>query len=105
MIDTGLRLSEVARLTSDDANEEGTLRVVAKWCTVALGTTSATAVNRWTQLRTPGSNSLWSGRKGALSTEGIYKVVERRGRQAGLHLHAHMLRHTFEVENQVVELV
>ena len=98
MLDTGLRLSEVARLTIDDVNEEGTLRVFGKgrkWRTVALGTTSATALNRWIRLRTPSSNSLWPGRKGALSTEGIRKVVERRGKQAGFHLHAHMLRHTF----------
>jgi len=52
-------------------------------------------LNRCMRLRTPTSHSLWSGRKGALSTEGIRKVVERRGRQAGFHLHAHMLRHTF----------
>jgi site-specific recombinase XerD len=98
MLDTGLRLSEVARLTIDDVNEEGTLRVFGKgrkWRTVALGTTSATALNRWIRLRTQTSHSLWSGRKGALSTEGIRKVVERRGKQAGFHLHAHMLRHTF----------
>jgi site-specific recombinase XerD len=98
MLDTGLRLSEVARLTIDDVNDEDTLRIFGKgrkWRTVALGTTSATALNRWLRLRTPTSNSLWSGRKGVLSTEGIRKVVERRGKEAGFHLHAHMLRHTF----------
>ena len=65
MLDTGLRLSEIARLSIDDVSEEGTLRVFGK------------------------------GRKGALSTEGIRKVVQRRGLQAGFHLHPHMLRHTF----------
>jgi integrase/recombinase XerC len=98
MLDTGLRLSEVARLTIDDVNDEDTLRIFGKgrkWRTVALGTTSAAALNRWLRLRTPTSSSLWSGRKGVLSTEGIRKVVERRGKEAGFHLHAHMLRHTF----------
>ena len=98
MLDTGLRLSEIARLSIDDVSEEGTLRVFGKgrkWRTVALGTTSATALSRWTRLRSPDSTSLWSGRKGALSTEGIRKVVKRRGLQAGFHLHPHMLRHTF----------
>jgi site-specific recombinase XerD len=98
MLDTGLRLSEVARLTIDDVNEEGTLRVFGKgrkWRTVALGTTSATALNRWIRLRTTTQDSLWSGRKGALSTQGIRKVVQRRGLQAGFRLHPHMLRHTF----------
>ena len=98
MLDTGLRLSEVARLSIDDVSEDGTLRVFGKgrkWRTVALGTTSATALSRWTRLRSPDSSSLWSGRKGALSTEGIRKVVKRRGLQAGFNLHPHMLRHTF----------
>lgn len=98
MLDTGLRLSEIARLSIDDVSEEGTLRVFGKgrkWRTVALGTTSATALSRWTRLRTSNSTSLWSGRKGALSAEGIRKVVQRRGQQAGFHLHPHMLRHTF----------
>jgi integrase/recombinase XerC len=98
MLDTGLRLSEIARLSIDDVSEDGTLRVFGKgrkWRTVALGTTSATALSRWTRLRTPSSSSLWSGRKGALSTEGIRKVVKRRGLQAGFNLHPHMLRHTF----------
>jgi site-specific recombinase XerC len=98
MLDTGLRLSEIAQLTIDDVSEDGTLRVFGKgrkWRTVALGTTSTTALSRWLRLRTPTSDSLWSGRKGALSTEGVRKVVQRRGRQAGFHLHPHMLRHTF----------
>ena len=98
ILDTGLRLSEIARLSIDDVSEDATLRVFGKgrkWRTVALGTTSATALSRWTRLRTPTSPSLWSGRKGALSTEGIRKVVQRRGLQAGFHLHPHMLRHTF----------
>ena len=98
MLDTGLRLSEIARLSIDDVSEDATLRVFGKgrkWRTVALGTTSATALSRWTRLRSPDSTSLWSGRKGALSTEGIRKVVQRRGLQAGFHLHPHMLRHTF----------
>jgi site-specific recombinase XerD len=98
MLDTGLRLSEIARLSIDDVSEDGTLRVFGKgrkWRTVALGTTSATALSRWTRIRTSTSPSLWFGRKGALSTEGIRKVVQRRGLQAGFHLHPHMLRHTF----------
>ncbi len=98
MLDTGLRLSEIASLTINDVSEEGTIRVFGKgrkWRTVALGTTSTTALTRWMRLRTPTTDSLWSGRKGALSTEGIRKMLQRRGKQAGFHLHPHMLRHTF----------
>jgi integrase/recombinase XerC len=98
MLDSGLRLSEITQLTIDDVSQDGTLRVFGKgrkWRTVALGTTASTALARWMRIRTPHHDSLWSGRNGALTAEGIRKVVERRGRQAGFHLHAHMLRHTF----------
>ena len=98
MLDTGLRLSEVARLSISDVSEDGTLRVFGKgrtWRTVALGTTSATALSRWMRLRASENESLWSGRKGSLSPEGIRKMTKRRGLQAGFHLHPHMLRHTF----------
>ena len=90
MLDTGLRLSEIASLTINDVSKEGTIRVFdkgRKWRTVALGTTSTTALSRWMRLRTPTTDSLWSGRKGALSTEGIRKMLQRRGKQAGFHLH------------------
>jgi site-specific recombinase XerC len=98
MLDTGLRLSEIALLSIDDVSEDGTLRVFGKgrkWRTVALGTTSATALSRWMRLRTSDDQSLWSGRKGSLTPEGIRKMTKRRGLQAGFHLHPHMLRHTF----------
>jgi site-specific recombinase XerD len=98
ILDTGLRLSEIASLTIDDVSQDATLRVFGKgrkWRTVALGTTSTTALIRWMRLRNTTHDSLWSGRKGALGTEGIRKVVRRRGQQAGFHLHPHMLRHTF----------
>lgn len=98
MLDTGLRLTEIASLTIHDFSDDGTLRVFGKgrkWRTVALGTTSTTALSRWMRLRTQTTDSLWAGRKGALSTEGIRKMLQRRGKQAGFHLHPHMLRHTF----------
>lgn len=83
MLDTGLRLSEIASLTINDVSEEGTVRVFGKgrkWRTVALRTTSTTALSRWMRLRTPTTDSLWSGRKGALATEGIRKMLQRRGK-------------------------
>lgn len=98
MLDTGLRLSEVARLTPDDISDDNTVRVFGKgrkWRTVALGTTSATAVRRWMRLLPTGSKTLWTGTKGALSPTGIRGVIRRRGQQAGLKVHPHQLRHTF----------
>jgi integrase/recombinase XerC len=98
MLDTGLRLSEVAQLTPADIGEDNTLRVFGKgrkWRTVALGATSATALSRWMRLQPETAPTLWSGTRGPLTAAGIRRVIARRGRQAGLSLHPHQLRHTF----------
>jgi site-specific recombinase XerD len=98
MLDTGLRLSEVTQLQISDIDKNGTLRIFGKgrkWRTVSLGTTSSTALSRWTRRHPGTTEALWAGRHGALSTEGVRKLIQRRGQQAGFHLHPHMLRHTF----------
>ena len=98
MLDTGLRLSEVAQLTPADIGEDNTLRVFGKgrkWRTVALGSTSATALSRWMRLLPESATTLWSGTRGPMTATGIRRVIARRGREAGLKLHPHQLRHTF----------
>ncbi len=98
MLDTGLRLSEVARLTIDDIATDGIIRVFGKgrkWRTVALGVTASSALRRWMRHRPTEGTSLWAGRKGQLTTTGIRKMLKRHGMSAGFHLHPHMLRHTF----------
>jgi len=98
MLDSGLRLSEITNLTLDDVGADRTLRVFGKgrkWRTVALGTTAATALDRWLRIRGTSPGSLWRGRQGDLTPTGVRGVVRRRGRQAGLAIHPHMLRHTF----------
>ena len=97
MLDTGLRLSEVAQLTPADIGEDNTLRVFGKgrkWRTVALGSTSATALSRWMRLLPDSAATLWSGTRGPMTATGIRRVIARRGREAGLKLHPHQLRHT-----------
>jgi integrase/recombinase XerC len=98
MLDTGLRLSEIAHLTRFDIGEDSTLRIFGKgrkWRTVALGSTSATALSRWLRLLPDAASTLWFGTRGPMTAAGIRKVIERRGREAGLKLHPHQLRHTF----------
>lgn len=98
MLDTGLRLAEVARLSPDDVGNDHTLRIFGKgrkWRTVALGTASSLALSRWMRMLPVGSATLWTGSKGPLTTTGIRKAIERRGRTAGLDIHPHQLRHTF----------
>jgi site-specific recombinase XerD len=98
MLDTGLRLTEVTNLKMEDVSESRTLRVFGKgrkWRTVALGETSSTALNRWLRTRGDAPGSLWIGRRGELTPNGIRLVVRRRGKLIGMRVHPHMLRHTF----------
>ena len=98
MLDTGLRLSEVVRLSFEDVGETQTLRVFGKgrkWRTVALGNLSCQALMRWIRIRGDSSGPLWAGTRGSLGATGMRKMIQRRGQQAGLSLHPHMLRHTF----------
>ncbi len=98
MLDTGLRLSEVAALTQDDISVDDTIRVFGKgrkWRTVALGYSSATALRRWIRLLPHDAVTLWPGLKGPMTPAGIRSAIKRRGCQAGLTIHPHQLRHTF----------
>jgi site-specific recombinase XerD len=98
MLDSGLRLTEVTNLTLEDVGVDRTLRVFGKgrkWRTVALGETASTALDRWLRTRGDAPGSLWSGRRGDLTPNGVRLVVRRRGRMIGMRIHPHMLRHTF----------
>jgi integrase len=98
MLDTGLRLTEITNLTLEDVSEDRTLRVFGKgrkWRTVALGDTSTAALDRWLRTRGDAPGSLWTGRRGDLTSNGVRLVVRRRGKMAGLRVHPHALRHTF----------
>lgn len=98
MLDTGLRLSETANLTISDVSDCGTLRVFGKgrkWRTVALGDVAQRALARWIRIRGDHDGPLWLGTRGPLGPVGMRKMIARRGRQAGLDVHPHMLRHTF----------
>jgi integrase len=98
LLDTGLRLSEITNLTLEDVSEDRTLRVFGKgrkWRTVALGDTSTAALDRWLRTRGDAPGSLWTGRRGDLTSNGVRLVVRRRGKMAGLKVHPHALCHTF----------
>jgi site-specific recombinase XerD len=98
MLDTGLRLTEVACLSPDDVGDDNTLRIFGKgrkWRTVALGNSSSLALSRWLRILPTEASSIWTGVKGPLTATGIRKVIQRRGRAAGLDIHPHQLRHTF----------
>ena len=110
-IDTGARLSEVTNLRWDPTNDEnndvdlerGVLRVVGKGRrerTLAVGKKTVRALDRYLRKRSQHKDSdlplLWLGIKGKMTPSGIRRVIQRRGREAGLGaIHPHQLRHSF----------
>jgi integrase len=98
MLDTGLRLSEITNLTLSDVSDDFQIRVFGKgrkWRTVQLGEASSLALRRWLRARKSDSEKIWVGRVGPLTISGVRRIVKQRGRQAGIRLHPHMLRHSF----------
>ena len=98
MLDTGLRLTEIVNLTLDDISEDFTLGVFGKgrkWRTVALGATSSRALQRWLRVRQSTDPRIWTGRRGPLTASGLRRMLYRRSKALGFHVHPHMLRHCF----------
>jgi len=112
LIDTGLRRTELAKLTLDDVDlTQQLLRVTGKgghesW--VPFGSKSARDLDRYLRVRLAHpfaeTRTLWlgaalggPGRRGALSPNGLYQMVGRRARQAGIErrVWVHLFRHTF----------
>jgi site-specific recombinase XerC len=105
--DTGARLSEIADLTVTDVTlgrDANLAHVVGKGRRprdLPFGAKTAQALDRYLRLRSRHSQAnlpaLWLGRRsGAMTPSGVYQVIRRRARQAGLPpMHPHQLRHTF----------
>lgn len=104
LIDTGVRLAELAGLSLDDVNlEEGLAVVTGKGRRrrgVPLGAKSTAALDRYLRVRAghhgQRTAALWIGQKGAMTAGGIRLMVQRRARQAGLdqRIFPHLFRHT-----------
>jgi site-specific recombinase XerD len=112
-IDTGARIAEVSglRLYEQDERgkrhqgdvdlEGGTLTVVGKGSRmrhVSIGTKTIESIDRYLRARRlhplADRPELWLGQKGLLSYSGIFQVVKRRGKQAGVTVNPHLFRHT-----------
>lgn len=98
--DGGVRLDELASIRLDDLGEQ-VVSVLGKGRrrrTAAFGPKTAVAIHRYLRARTrhkhASSPALWLGQKGAMTSSGVYQVIRRRGRKAGVTLHPHQLRHT-----------
>jgi integrase/recombinase XerC len=105
LIDTGGRLSEIAGLKVDDVDlAVQTLLVLGKGRRerlLPIGARTAAALDRYLRARQADARAadpgLWLGEKGkgALTSNGVYQALRRRGRAVGLPgLHPHQFRHT-----------
>lgn len=103
-LDTGARLAELAGLTMAQLDlSEDVIVVLGKGRrerVLPFGAKTAMALDRYlrTRSRHPKGNTtdaLWLGPKGALTSNGVAQMLERRGVQAGVgRIHPHQLRHT-----------
>jgi site-specific recombinase XerD len=107
--DIGIRRSGLAYLRVQDVDIEHyppTVTVVGKGqrgqrhvYTAAIGRKTASAMDRYLRAREhhkhAGEEGLWLGRQGALRDNAIALMLLRRGKQAGVTIHAHLFRHKF----------
>jgi site-specific recombinase XerD len=102
MLDTGLRVSEVAGLRLGDLRADGTLKVRGKGSherIVPAGSTARQAIVRYLGQRGPGrpDEAVFLGRKGEISARGLLHMLRRLKSRVGVtgRLSPHSLRHTF----------
>jgi site-specific recombinase XerD len=104
MLDTGVRVAEVAGLRVRDVDlVEGRCHVLGKGSRerlVPIGRRARKAVRAWlaTRRRTTADEPLFAGPGGArLTTRGFHQLIGRLARRAGIETRCspHVLRHTF----------
>jgi site-specific recombinase XerC len=110
-LDTGVRLEGMSglRYSADDPDASDVdlrsrvVRVIAKGrreLVLPIGTKTARDIDRYIRVRAGHPHAadtwLWLGKKGRLTSSGIYQMIKDRGEAVGLpDLHPHQLRHTF----------
>jgi len=104
LVDTGMRRSECAGIRLEDVDlDRQTVSVTGRGSrtrSVPFGAQAARSLDRYLRVR-PGhpraaSEMLWLGHVGAIQPNGVYQIVERRARLAGIEqrLRPHLFRHT-----------
>lgn len=96
---TGLRRSELARLTVGDINISEQRLIVrssknGEWRSCPLTVEATRHLLAWLRTRRApdGCQSLWMGTKGPLSSDGVRQAIERRTKAAGVDVSAHQFR-------------
>ncbi|HTX63490.1 MAG TPA: tyrosine-type recombinase/integrase [Acidimicrobiales bacterium] len=103
LIDSGMRLGELAGIKLEDVDTDQEVIVVLgkgrRPRAVPYGARTSQALDRYLRIRarhpSAASPFLWLSPKGGLTDSAIAKMLDRRSAQAGIaHLHPHQLRHT-----------
>lgn len=103
-IDTGMRRAELAGLSVADIDlfDHQVAHVLGKGSrprACPFGAKTAKALDAYLTVRAehPYANTdgLWLGMRGPLQADALRQMLERRGNQAGVKVHAHQFRHTF----------
>jgi len=103
LLNTGLRASELCGLRLKDlelSERKGKIFVRGKgekMREVPLNAEARRALWEWLSVRPQvAADALFVGRRGPLTPAGLWRIVKKLGRQAGLEeVHPHLLRHTF----------
>ena len=104
LLDTGARRDELMSRTLGDLDQDlDVLLVLGKGRrerALPYGHKTALALDRYLRVRERHKDAhlpwLWLGLRGRLTAWGLVRMLERRGREAGLAgLHPHQFRHTF----------
>lgn len=104
LLDTGIRRSELVGLTVENLDLDLNVAVVTgkfgRKRAVVFGRKTAQAIDRYLRLRArhryADFPNLWLGRRGPIRPDGIYDILAKRARQAGIEdMHPHLFRHTF----------
>lgn len=98
MLDTGLRLSEVADIKVGDIDQNGLIIVMGKGRKermVRLGGTALKAVQKYSRLRGGQTGEVfWLGVRGPMTARGIAEMLEKLSKPLGISCHPHKLRRT-----------
>lgn len=104
LLDCGLRVSELVGLTLDAVDLRDRSAIVtgkgSKVRAVYFGTRTGRALDRYERARRRHpyayTQALFLGKRGPLTVDGVRKLLQHRGRAAGVPgVHPHKFRHTF----------
>lgn len=100
---SGARLAEITNLRVIDVDLDQLAAIVtgkaSRMRIVRYDARTGLAVNRYLRARSKyryaSSDALWLGQDGALTPNGVYQMIKRRAKRAGIEMNPHRFRHDF----------